>query len=184
MTTARTFIAFLSLCAWPGFPSAQGGTNPVQGAEFAAAADLIEKNIKAEATIFLPQRVARVRAVIVTAGRAPLVNRSAEPFYLWRTLSETSECAVLYLRLATIRPDSQAGDAFIRDAAAGGADALFAILQRLGDQSAHPELKDAPLLLWGGSAGAGFGRLLRNCIHSVPSPSFDIMRTCAAGRRR
>jgi hypothetical protein len=75
-------------------------------------------------------------------------------------LSETSECAVLYLRLATIRPDSQAGDAFIRDAAAGGADALLAILQRLGDQSAHPELKDAPLLLWGGSAGAGFGTTL------------------------
>ena len=155
--TGRTFIAALSLCAWPCFSSAQGGTDPVQGAEFAAAANLIEKNIKAEGTIFLPQRVPRVRATIVTVGRAPLVNRSAEPFYLWRTLSETSECAVLYLRLATIRPDPSAGDAFIRDAAAGGADALLAILQRLGDQSAHPELKDAPMLLWGGSAGAGFG---------------------------
>jgi hypothetical protein len=91
--TGRTFIAALSLCAWPCFSSAQGGTDPVQGAEFAAAANLIEKNIKAEGTIFLPQRVPRVRAIIVTVGRAPLVNRSAEPFYLWRTLSETSECA-------------------------------------------------------------------------------------------
>src|SRR5215204_6568566 len=156
--TGRTFIAVLCLCAWPCFSSAQGGgIDTVQGAEFTAAANLIEKNIQAEGTIFLPQRVPRVRAVIVTVGRAPLVNRSAEPFYLWRTLSETSECAVLYLRLAMIRPEVSAGDAFIRDAAAGGADAVLAILQRLGEQSAHPELKDVPLLLWGGSAGAGFG---------------------------
>lgn len=156
-TTMRTFIAALSLCAWPGFASAQGGSDPVQGAEFASATQLIEKNITAEGTIFLPPKAPRVRAVIVTVGRAPLVNRSAEPFYLWRTFSETNECAILYLRLGTIRPDPSAGDAFIRDAAAGGADALLAVLQRLGEQSAHPELKDAPLLLWGGSAGAGFG---------------------------
>ena len=60
-------------------------------------------------------------------------------------------------QIGTIRPDPSAGDASIRDAAAGGADVLLAILQRLGDQSAHPELKDAPTPPSGGSAGAGFG---------------------------
>ena len=156
-TTRLTFVAALSLCVWPYFSSAQGRSDGVQGAEFAAAANLTEKNIKAEGTIFVPHKVPHVLAVIVTVGRAPLVDRTAEPFYLWRTLSETSKCALLYLRLGTIRPEPAAGDVFVRDAAAGGADALLAILQRLGEQSAHPELKDAPLLLWGGSAGAGFG---------------------------
>ena len=154
--TRVTLIVALSVCGWPYSSSAQSRTDTVQGAEFAATADLTEKNIKAEGTIFVPPKVPRVRAVIVTVGRGPLVDRAAEPFYLWRPLSATSECALLYLRLATIRPEP-AGDVFIRDAAAGGAAALVAILERLGDQSAHPELKDAPLLLWGGSAGAGFG---------------------------
>jgi len=156
-TTRRTFVAALSVCVWPYFSSAQGRSDGVQGAEFAATANLTEKNIKAEGTIFVPHKVHRVLAVIVTVGRAPLVDRAGEPFYAWRTLSETSGCALLYLRLGTIRPEPAAGDVFVRDAAAGGADALLAILQRLGEQSARPELNDAPLLLWGGSAGAGFG---------------------------
>lgn len=149
-------LAALSVYASPDVCLAQRGSDPVPGAESIAAADLTDKNIKAEGTIFVPQKVARVQAVLVTVGRAPLVVRPAEPFYMWRTLSEASECAVLYLRLGTIRPDPSAGDVFIRDAAAGGADALLAILGRLGEQSGHPELKDVPLLLWGGSAGAGF----------------------------
>ncbi len=152
-----TSVAALSLCVWPYFSSAQGRSDGVQGAEFAAVANLTEKNIKAEGTIFVPHEVRRVLAVLVTVGRAPLVDRTAEPFYLWRTLSATSKSALLYLRLGTIRPEPAAGDVFVRHAAAGGADALLVILQRLGEQSGHPELKDAPLLLWGGSAGAGFG---------------------------
>ena len=156
-TTRLTFVAALSLCVWPYSSSAQNRSDGVQGAEFAAAANLTEKNIKAEGTIFVPHKVPRVLAVIVTVGRAPLVERAGEPFYAWRTLSETSGCALLYLRLGTIRPEPAAGDVFVRDAGAGGADALLAILQRLGEQSTRPELKDALLLLWGGSAGAGFG---------------------------
>ena len=158
-TTRLTFVAAL-LCVSPYSSSAQGRSDGVQGAEFAAAANLTEKNIKAEGTIFVPHNVPRVLAVIVTVGRAPLVDRAGEPFYAWRTLSETSGCALLYLRLGTIRPEPAAGDVFVRDAAAGGADALLAILQRLGEQSTRPELKDALLLLWGGSAGAGFGTTL------------------------
>jgi hypothetical protein len=45
----------------------------------------------------------------------------------------------------------------VRTAREGGADALLAILQRLGEESAHEELKDAPILLWGWSAAASFG---------------------------
>lgn len=156
-TMPLTVVAGVCLCVSPYSSSAQGRGDEVQGAEFAAAANLTEKNIKAEGTIFVPQKVPRVLAVLVTVGRAPLADRAAEPFYVWRTLCETSGCALLYLRLGTIRPEPAASDVFVRDAAAGGADALLQILQRVGEQSAHLELKDAPLLLWGGSAGAGFG---------------------------
>lgn len=122
-----------------------------------AVVNLTSKNIKAEGTIFVPRKVARVRAVLVTVGRAPLGNRAAEPFHVWRALCEANECALLYLRLGQIQPEAAVGDAFIRDAAAGGADALVAMLKRFGEQSARSELSDAPLLHWGGSAGAGFG---------------------------
>jgi len=39
----------------------------------------------------------------------------------------------------------------------GGDDALLLLLQRLGDESGHRELKDAPLLFFGWSATASFG---------------------------
>lgn len=88
----------------------------------------------------------------------------------WRRLSQTCECGLLHLRLGTIRPEASSGLAVngvvirngisnrvIRNAAEGGADALLAILRRLGEDSAHQEVKDAPLLLWGWSASASFG---------------------------
>jgi dienelactone hydrolase len=89
----------------------------------------------------------------------------------WRRLSQTCECALLYLKMGTIRAEASAGAAAAangvvirsgtssrveRNAAEGG-DALFAILRRLGEESAHPELTDAPLLLFGFSATASFG---------------------------
>jgi hypothetical protein len=87
----------------------------------------------------------------------------------WRRLSETCDCALLHMRLGTIRPEASAGvarngvvirngisDRVVRNAGAGGAEGLLAILQRLGEESAHQELKDAPLLLWGWSAAANF----------------------------
>jgi hypothetical protein len=88
---------------------------------------------------------------------------------VWRRLSRTCECALLYLKLGTIRPEASSGVAangvvirsgtssrVERNAAEGGADALFLILRRLGEESAHPELTDASLLLWGWSATASF----------------------------
>jgi hypothetical protein len=89
----------------------------------------------------------------------------------WRRLSETSECALLHLRLGTIRPEPSAGmdlknglvlrsgvsQRVVRNAGAGGADALLVMLRRLGEESAHEELKDVPLVLWGWSAPASFG---------------------------
>jgi hypothetical protein len=85
----------------------------------------------------------------------------------WRRLSQTCECALLYLKLGTIRPEASAAANGVvlrsgtssrveRNAAEVG-DALFLILRRLGEESAHSELEDAPLLFLGFSATASFG---------------------------
>jgi dienelactone hydrolase len=87
----------------------------------------------------------------------------------WRSLARTCECALLHLRLGTIRREMSGGLArnglvirngisnrLIRTAGEGGADALFSLLERLGDDSAHKELTNAPLVLWGWSATASF----------------------------
>jgi ankyrin repeat protein len=183
-------MALIYAAAPSSGPMAQRAADQVPGAEFVAGANLREKNVKAEGTIFVPDRARRVRAVIVLVESWPGSERGAvdlatgvprpeRPFVdlaagrfrdqAWRRLSQTSECALLHLRLGTIRPESSDGivangvvlrngisSRLVRDAVAGGADALFVVLQHLGEESAHGELKDAPLLLWGWSAPASF----------------------------
>jgi hypothetical protein len=176
------FIGVLGSCVGARLVGAQVAPALVPGAEFVAGANLAGRNVKAEGTIFVPDKTHRVRAVIVLTESWPGPDRAAgAPLFLdlavgrfrdqaWRRLSETCECALLHLRLGTIRPESSAGravkgvvlrggisDRVTRTAAEGGADALLVILERLGEDSAHKELKDAPLLLWGWSATASFG---------------------------
>jgi pimeloyl-ACP methyl ester carboxylesterase len=200
---ARLMVASIfCLSVGPRSVAAQGAVGLIPGAELAAGANLITKNVKADGTIFIPDNAQRVRAVIVLAERWPGADRGVYdksgrklsdgevPFrnprrqsadngdlavgrfrdQAWRRLSQACQCALLHLRLGTIRPEASAGidvdgfvirngvsDRVVRTAAEGGADALLVILQRLGEDSAHKELKDAPLLLWGWSAPASFG---------------------------
>jgi hypothetical protein len=200
------FIGVFGLCVGPRLIAAQVTPDLVPGAEFAAGANLTDKNVKANGEIFVPDDARRVRAMIVlvddwpgadrgvydTSGRklsdaeasrlvgrdfrdpranADVGNLVAGRFrdQAWRRLSQSCECALLHLRLGTIRPEASGrpvngivlrsgnSDRVVRTAAEGGADALLVILQRLGEDSAHKELKDAPLLLWGLSATASFG---------------------------
>src|SRR4030095_9410054 len=185
----------------PRSVAAQGAVGLIPGAELAAGANLITKNVKDDGTIFIPDNAQRVRAVIVLAeswpgadtgvydksgrklrdGEVPSRDprrQSAGPDLAvgrfrdqaWRRLSQTCQCALLHLRLGTIRPEASAGidvngfvirngvsDRVVRNAATGGADALLMILQRLGEDSRHKELRGAPLLFWGWSAAASFG---------------------------
>lgn len=203
---SRTFVCltfFATLCVCVRSVSTQATVELVAGAEFAAGANLIAQNVKAEGTIFMPDGAIRVRAVIVLVESWPGPDRgvfdesgrkvgdddafrprdprtrNAGPGDLavgrfrdeaWRRLAKARECALLHLRLGTIRPEAAAGVArngfvirngistrVIRNAAEGGGDALLRILQRLGEDSGHEELKNAPLVLWGWSAPASFG---------------------------
>jgi hypothetical protein len=195
-------IAALCLCVWPRPFAAQDPADLVPGAEFAAGANLTEKNVKADGTIFVPDAARRVRAVIVLVGSWPGADRGVydtsgrklsaaeaarrpdprgenldgDPLALgrfrdevWRRLAQTCECALLYLKLGTIRPEPSSGVAangvvirsgtssrVERNAVEGGADALLLMLRRLEEESAHSELGDAPLMLLGWSATASF----------------------------
>ena len=59
------FIGVFSSCVGARLVAAQGAPDLVAGAEFAAGANLTEKNVKAEGTLFVPNNARRVRAVIV-----------------------------------------------------------------------------------------------------------------------
>ena len=188
-------IAVVGACVAPRLVAAQGtpDLDLVRGAEFAAGANLIDKNVKADGTIFVPDNARRVRAVIAlveawpgadrgvyeTSGRKLSDIEASRLGFLetrdnegsnraswfrdqaWRRLSQTCECALLHLRLGTIRLEPSAGQAVkgfvlrngnpgrvMATAAEGGAKALLMILQQLGQDSGHNELRDAPLLLW------------------------------------
>ena len=195
-------MAVLCICVAPRLMTAQPSPQLVSGAEFSAGANLIDRNVKTQGTIFVPDDVKVVRAIIVLVESWPGAERgvydptggklddteaarrmgssdtlAAEPDLAvgrfrdqaWRRVARTCECALLHLRLGTIRSEMSDGLArngvvirngisnrLIRTAGEGGADALFSVLERLAEDSAHKDLKNAPLVLWGWSATASF----------------------------
>jgi dienelactone hydrolase len=193
-TVRLATMAALWLCAGFRLVAVQPEVDLVPGAEFAASANVAAKNVKADATMFVPDAAGRVRVVIVLVESWPGAERGAYDLatglrrpgerrpipdlavgrfrdQAWRRLSQSCGCALLHFRLGTIRPEEDGGgmvvngvrirngvsNRVVRTASEGGADALLVILHRLGDESAHQELKDAPVLLWGWSTAASFG---------------------------
>ena len=126
-------------------------TDAVRGWEFAAAVNLVPKDVKAEATIFIPEKVNRVRVVLVVIEyglgfqivNMPQMARAAE----------TLDGAVLGVKFSNVSPNVI--DKGLRATGDGIHDALSGILERLADETGHQELIDAPLLFWGQSAGGG-----------------------------
>jgi hypothetical protein len=158
-------LSCLALIAAVGFSvdshlvTAQSNIVEVRGAELAAAVNLLRKDVKVEGTLFLPQKVGRVRAVIVVInwGIGQSVYRDDPQ---WRRLAETLESGLLHARVSNIGPigtDTPVAAQVVRNAAVGGADGLLMLLRRLAEESGHRELEDAPLLFWGHSAAGSFG---------------------------
>ncbi len=125
----------------------------VRGMDLVAGVNLLQRDVKADGRLFLPRKVSRVRAVIVASsvglGDEFYVDRQV------RRLLEVTESGLLLLRIGNIGPGAPVGDP-VRNAGLGGADGLLLLLQRLAQESGHQELADAPLLLWGHSAGGAF----------------------------
>jgi hypothetical protein len=148
----------------------QSDTDPVRGRELAAAVNLHQKDIKAEGTLFVPREVRHVRAVIVVINWGMSQYLYEDP--RWRKLSEGLALGLLHVRIGNIAtgvetrvtpsgrvvPNLSPERRPERNAAVDGvSDALFTVLDRLAQESGHQELKRAPLLFWGHSAGGSFG---------------------------
>ena len=139
------------------------GPDSVTGSEFAAALNSNVRNLKAVGTVFLPDKVQKALAIIVLVEqgpRSPLAAQGRFGDMAWRSLAEDCECALLYLRLDTIRAfpsdTSQISNA-LRNAALGGGEVLIELIQELSRETDRPELAAAPIVFWGWSAAASFG---------------------------
>jgi hypothetical protein len=109
-----------------------------------------------ERGIVHPARRAMVRGVVVFApldlDEYPYDNRE------WRALCARIGCAMLRLHFPREDMSLASNPNGLRvDAAAGGGQALLALLQRLARVSAHPELAHANVLVWGMSRAGRFG---------------------------
>ena len=127
----------------------------VRGLEFVAAVNLLSKDVKAEGFLFVPRKVSRARAVIVVIRYGLGFSVTDSPS--WRKLAESIDAPLLSVRFSSIRPSPVIGSVNWAD---GGADALLSVLQRLAQESGHPELVDAPFVIWGHSGGGGAASIL------------------------
>lgn len=138
------------------------GPDSVPGAEFVAAVNLPDKNVKAAGTLFIASSVRRARAIIVLTERGPRTPMAAQGRFgdmNWRRISEKCACALLLFRLDTVRPVPELTLPYnvLRNAGLGGGDALLGIVDRLAKETEHPELQSAPFVFLGWSAAATFG---------------------------
>ena len=134
---------------------------PGRGFEFAAALNVPSRGIKAEGTLLIPRDVSRVRAVVVLFNAGVSWDGLGGSFYRdaqLRGLAQQLGFAVLLPRITNmVQMDRALGSVdILRNAGAGGADALVALVQRLGEESGHRELADVPLLLWANSRTGHF----------------------------
>jgi dienelactone hydrolase len=110
---------------------------------------------KAEFRLWYPPDSARLNAVLVLNPGSNGDGRGAVDDPVWREFATKHHLALVGTRF-TDKPHDQN---FIEDyvnVTKGSGQALLDALGRFASRSSHPELADAPLLLWGMSAGGQF----------------------------
>jgi hypothetical protein len=118
----------------------------VRGAEFSDTITLDDDNMRMLGTIFIPETVKRVRVVIVAFrwGSGSLVYADEAI----RKMCEILDAALLLADFATVITPTNSSPRH------DGAASLLVLLDRLAQDSHHPELRVAPLVLFGHSAAA------------------------------
>jgi pimeloyl-ACP methyl ester carboxylesterase len=103
--------------------------------------------------VFVPPAVKNVRAIVAFVARS--VDQYAFDDRDWRLMCGRLNCALLRIQLqGQSTPDYEAR--IVKDASAGGGDALLRSLAVAATETAHPELKYAKLILFGHSAAGSF----------------------------
>ena len=110
---------------------------------------------QAQFRLWVPEGIEKVRAILVLVPGSNGDGRDQVENPLWRSLAEEQGLALVGLYMT----DKMHEDMFIEhyvDVARGSGGAFLAALDQLAEMSANPEIADAPLLLWGMSAGGEF----------------------------
>ncbi|MDR1865054.1 MAG: hypothetical protein LBR08_05710 [Bacteroidales bacterium] len=106
---------------------------------------------RADYTVFIPEDVGVIRGVLVHQHGCTMEGLGASTAYDVQYQSFAKKW-----KLAVVAPDLYAAvgncDKW-RNVESGSAQALFDMLNEVGALSGHPEIADAPLLLWGHSGG-------------------------------
>ena len=106
---------------------------------------------KAEFRLWYPDKVRFVRAVLVLVPGANTDGRPDVSDRLWQAFASRNEIALIGCHF-TDKPHEESFIENYANAAQGSGQALLDVLIAFSKRSNHPELANAPLLLWGFSA--------------------------------
>ncbi|MGE5359601.1 MAG: hypothetical protein ACM3NQ_11335 [Bacteroidales bacterium] len=110
---------------------------------------------KAAFRLWCPPGAQPLKAVLVLVPGSNGDGRGEVTDPVWRDFAVRNRVALLGCHL-TDKPHEQGFIEQYADVSKGSGQAFLAALAALGRQARHPELADAPLLLWGMSAGGQF----------------------------
>lgn len=110
---------------------------------------------KAEFRLWYPDNARLIRAVLVLMPGANADGRPDVDDRFWQSFASRNDIALIGCHI-TDKPHEEAFIENYANAAQGSGQALLDALAGLSGPSDHPELMNAPLLLWGMSAGGEF----------------------------
>jgi poly(3-hydroxybutyrate) depolymerase len=110
---------------------------------------------KAEFRFWYPQNAGTLRAVLVLMPGSNGDGRPAAEDTVWQAFATKNKLAIVAVRL-TDKPHDQSFIEQYANVSQGSGQALLDAIAKFSTRSKHPELANAPLLLWGMSAGGEF----------------------------
>lgn len=110
---------------------------------------------KAEFKLWLPPGIPQVRAIAVLVPGSNGDGRGQVDDTVWQSFATAQRLALVGVRL-TDKPHDQSFIEHYVNVSAGSGQAFLDALATFARKSQHPELANAPLLLWGMSAGGEF----------------------------
>jgi len=109
----------------------------------------------AEFRLWHPESVELLRGILVLVPGSNGDGRAGVEDPVWRELAVKHDLALLGVHITDKRHPQMFIEEYLEVASGSGA-ALLGSLHTFADESGHPELGHAPLLLWGMSAGGQF----------------------------
>jgi poly(3-hydroxybutyrate) depolymerase len=110
---------------------------------------------KAEFRLWYPDNVPRLKAIVVLTPGSNGDGRSMATDTGWQSFATKHHVALLGCRF-TDKPHEQSFIEEYVNVSLGSGQALLNAISQLGERTKHTELANAPLLLWGMSAGGEF----------------------------